>query len=408
MGERYHHRKRKMKIVLLTHPTFMHSKSMPRFAAMLKSGYEKLGYDVSTLSPSPLFFKLGKWLPKIAKWLGYIDQYIIFPARLRILFAVKKPRNTVFVFCDQALGPWVPILKKYPHVIHVHDLLALKSALGYEKTNKTSWSGILYQKYIRKGFEQGKNFISISKKTKQDLQSLSNINPIVSEVIYNGLNYPYLPLPKNTVENIFETNSIKLSHKAYLFNIGGNQWYKNRLGLFYLYQHYVRRCDVCLPLVIVGPPANNEEKAVIDKIREFDKSADVVFYSDIGVELLNALYSGARCLLFPSHEEGFGWPIIEAQACGTCVLTTDSAPMNEIAGKHSLLFSSTEGFRDGHIDDWAHENAKKLLDFLRLDEYSTQQLEQKCTDWAANFSEDNTLKAYLSVYEKSMEQHRQS
>ena len=120
------------------------------------------------------------------------------------------------------------------------------------------------------------------------------------------------------------------------------------------------------------------------------------------------MYSGARCLLFPSHEEGFGWPIIEAQACGTCVLTTDSAPMNEIAGKHSLLFSSTEGFRDGHIDDWAHENAKKLLDFLRLDEYSTQQLEQKCTDWAANFSEDNTLKAYLSVYEKSMEQHRQS
>lgn len=63
--------------------------------------------------------------------------------------------------------------------------------------------------------------------------------------------------------------------------------------------------------MIVGLFVNNEEKVVIDKIREFDKFVDVVFYFDIGVVFLNVLYFGVWCLLFLSYEEGFGWFIIE-------------------------------------------------------------------------------------------------
>ena len=52
----------------------------------------------------------------------------------------------------------------------------------------------------------------------------------------------------------------------------------------------------------------------------------------VGNEALAALYSGAELLLFPSLEEGFGWPIIEAQASGCRVVTTGKAPMTEVGG----------------------------------------------------------------------------
>lgn len=49
-------------------------------------------------------------------------------------------------------------------------------------------------------------------------------------------------------------------------------------------------------------------------------------------EELQSLYSHALALIFPSLEEGFGWPIVEAQACGCPVITTARPPMNEVAG----------------------------------------------------------------------------
>ena len=392
-----------MKIVLFSHPSFMKSKSMPRFASMLEAGYKSLGYEVSVYSPKPFFYKLSKLIPKSAKWLGYIDQYIIFPAQIKAYIVFNKPIETVFVFCDQALGPWVPLVKNYPHAIHVHDLLALKSALGLVKINKTKWTGRLYQRFIKNGFEKGRCFISISKKTTNDLEELSNIKPTISEVVFNGLNYPYKRISENLVQEQFSRNNIHLNYKGYLFNIGGNQWYKNRLGLIYLYKYYVMSIELPLPLVILGPKASNKEQEILSEISTANKSARVLFLKDIDAMLLNALYSGARCLLFPSHEEGFGWPIIESQSSGTCVLTTDSAPMNEIAGDHSILFSSTENYRDNNIDVWAKENTKLLLEFLMLPKSKIMELEKKSIGWAENFSEQHTLDKYLTIYKKMFE-----
>jgi glycosyltransferase involved in cell wall biosynthesis len=54
-------------------------------------------------------------------------------------------------------------------------------------------------------------------------------------------------------------------------------------------------------------------------------------------ELLEALYSTAMVLLYPSRFEGFGWPIIEAQACGCPVICSDHEPMSEVGGDAAML-----------------------------------------------------------------------
>ena len=149
-----------MNIVIFSHPAFLKPQSMPRFANMLKTAYEQRGHIVSMWSPQACIYNL---LPQGAysKWAGYIDQYILFPRWVRKQLK-KQSAGTLYVFADQALGPWVPLVKHLPNVVHVHDLLALRSALGYIPENPTSLTGKLYQRYIRRGFKQAKHFTYVN------------------------------------------------------------------------------------------------------------------------------------------------------------------------------------------------------------------------------------------------------
>jgi len=97
-----------MNIVLFSHPAFTNSQSMRRFARMLEQAYLARGHKVQVWSP-----KAGvcKWVPcrRLAKLAGYVDQHLLFPLWMRKQLKVQPP-DTLFVFCDQALGPWVPLV----------------------------------------------------------------------------------------------------------------------------------------------------------------------------------------------------------------------------------------------------------------------------------------------------------
>lgn len=151
-----------MNLVFFTHPAFLGHQSMPRFAKMLEDGMKQRGHSVARWSPRPRLFALPS--PRaLRKWLGYIDQYFLFPIEVRSRIKDTIP-DTLFVFADNALGPWVPLVKNRFHVIHCHDFLAQKSALGQISENPTSWTGRLYQKFIRRGYSTGKiSFLSLKK-----------------------------------------------------------------------------------------------------------------------------------------------------------------------------------------------------------------------------------------------------
>ncbi|MEO6722051.1 MAG: hypothetical protein ABIN67_16920, partial [Ferruginibacter sp.] len=131
---------------------------MPRFASMLADGMKQRGHTVEIWSPRPFFFRMSLF-GKLRKWMGYLDQYLLFPLEVRLRLK-KNKHQELYVFSDQALGPWVPLVSKYPHVIHCHDFLAQRSALGEIPENNSPWTGKRYQAYIRRGFRKGENFIS--------------------------------------------------------------------------------------------------------------------------------------------------------------------------------------------------------------------------------------------------------
>ena len=386
-----------MNIVLFSHPAFLNSQSMPRFAHMLKQSYIARGHHVQLWSPQPKLFAL---VPKgrLSKWAGYVDQYLLFPLWVRQQLK-HQLADTLYVFCDQALGPWVPLVTHKPHVVHVHDLLALRSALGDVPENPTGWSGKLYQRYIRNGFRQAKHFISISNKTRDDLHLFGRVTPSISEVVYNGLNYPYSPMPQNEATQALENAGFTVKQEGILLHLGGSQWYKNLAGVIRIYIEYAKREENPLPLWCVSP---NPNASIQMLLKEVPPQGQVLFVQGIDNPILQAAYSLARAFIFPSLAEGFGWPIIEAQACGCPVITTNAAPMNEIGGAAATyipVFKMTE-----NPQQWAQQAATTLKNLLTISETQRQALVKEGIANAARFNADGAIEGYLSVYRQVLNQ----
>jgi glycosyltransferase involved in cell wall biosynthesis len=78
-----------------------------------------------------------------------------------------------------------------------------------------------------------------------------------------------------------------------------------------------------------------------DVIARHDLADHVIELGHVEDKILPALYSAAEAFVFPSLHEGFGLPVLEAMACGTPVLTSNTSALPEIAGDAALLVDPT-------------------------------------------------------------------
>jgi len=380
-----------MRIVFFTHPSFLGSQSMPRFAKMLADGMRERGHQVEVWSPEAKIYNLPI-AKSLKKWAGYIDQFVLFPTLVKKKLKVED-KSTLFVFTDHALGPWVPLVSNRDHVIHCHDFLAQRSANNEITENRTSNSGEKYQAYIRQGYQKGKNFISVSKKTKEDLQRFMKTTPLISEVVYNGLNPAFKQLEVDECRSaIGKAIGVDLS-KGYILHVGGNQWYKNRVGVIEVYEAWRKANSGNIPLIMLGavPNARLNEKYCSSPYK-----GDIYMLSGKDDLFVHQAYSGAQVFLFPSLAEGFGWPIAEAMACGVPVITTGEAPMTEVGGDAAYYIAR----KQDDDEKWAENAAQMLQTVLSL---STVEREQRIVVGIENckrFNLTNALNQIENIYKQ--------
>jgi glycosyltransferase involved in cell wall biosynthesis len=148
----------------------------------------------------------------------------------------------------------------------------------------------------------------------------------------NALNYPYrrigaaLALARLAELPGFDTAT------PFVLNVGSNLRRKNRPAVL----HAVAAVRSAWPgrIVFAGEPLSAELRLLARELRISDRVVEVVKPSN---EVLEALYNQALALHFPSRFEGFGWPVIEAQACGCPVICSDREPLSEVAGGAAIL-----------------------------------------------------------------------
>jgi len=332
----------------------------------------------------------------LAKWAGYFDQYLLFPRQMRAAMH-HDPADTLYVFCDQALGPWMPSAVHRPHVVHCHDLLALRSALGDIAVHPTGATGRLYQRYIRRGFRQARHFISISAQSRADLHAFGGVRPLTSEVVHNGLNHPYRPLSADEAQVRLRERGLAVDARRCLLHVGGGQWYKNAVGVVHLYAQYARGVlssgGPVPPLWMVSPPP---DAPLRDALASVPDGAEVRFLGGLDVDALEAAYAYALAFLFPSHAEGFGWPIVEAMACGCPVITTDAAPMREVGGEAASYLPRLQGVQE--MAQWSRAGARLLARVLARTPAERDRARAAGLANAARFGADAAIERYLEIY----------
>lgn len=372
-----------MKILLIGNYAKDHQFSMQKFSACLKQGLLQQGHQVRILQPQAVFGRpFESTVTGIAKWLGYIDKYLLFPLSLR----KSAHWADIIHICDHSNAIYVPHIKKYAHVVTCHDLMAVRSALGeFEENNQVGKAGQLQQQWILKGLQAASNIASVSNATKQDVIRLAKQPSDNVTVIHNGLNYAFNPVAKEQALALLAKYGIA-ENMRFLLHVGGNQWYKNRKGLLAIFNRIIRqRSDTDLKLVMAGKPLTDELHRLI---RQYDLQDKVVELTEPSTEDLCALYSLTTAFIFPSLCEGFGWPIIEAQACNALVFTSNREPMTEVGGDAAIYI-------DPEDPDQA---ASTIIDVLVNDNLVDRTLNANVPN-LLQFSTELMVKKYLSLYQ---------
>lgn len=366
-----------MKILLVGNYLIDRQQSMQRFASVLEEGLKEAGHEVRLIRPEAYFGKLKPGSSGLGKWLGYIDKYLIFPFLLKR--AVKW--TDIVHICDHSNAMYVRNVKFRPHLVTCHDMIAIRSALGELPEYQVKWTGRILQRWVINGLEHARYIASVSAATQLDLQRIGRILPSRTKVIYNGLNYLYSRMDREQALKRLELLGIDSNH-SFMLHVGSALPRKNRLGVLKIFYSLIRLAQLTdTYLIFAGASIDSD---LNELIRLYGLSSRVISLTNVDNEDIRALYSLATALVFPSLHEGFGWPIIEAQACGCPVFTSNRAPMTEIGGDAAV-----------YIDPEQAEDASRIIaeHWGELDAISCRGLEN-----ANQFTTSTMINNYLHCY----------
>jgi len=327
-------------ILLIGNYPLDRQQSMQRFAMMMLNGLTAAGISAELIQPEPFFGRLRFAGSFIAKWLAYLDKFVLF----RLTLAKKlRERPSLVHICDHSNAMYARGIRGIPVVVTCHDLLAVRGALGEQTDSPASATGRVLQRWIVRGLENCTAIACVSEATLVDAWRLVARNqgkPALEQVTL-GLSYPYRELPAEEARARLAKFPQLGAGAQFVLHVGSNLHRKNREGVLRIFA----RCQTKWKgwMVFAGDPLSPSLRSLS---RELGISDRIVEVPNAGSDLLEALYNRATALLFPSTFEGFGWPIAEAHACGCPVLCTNREPMIEVAGSAGLFHSldDEEGF----------------------------------------------------------------
>ena len=239
---------------------------------------------------------------------------------------VRKNRPDIFFAPDTKL-PW-GLPKRMKKIVTVHDLAVFKYPETYQKSRVLYWR-LLFSSSVHRA----DRVVVISESTKRDVQELFRISEDKISVIYNGVGAEFKPLGDSDRCDIIRAK-YSLPEKYILF-VG---IFSPRKNLGRLIEAFAELRQAGLPhkLVIAGETGWKFHQD-LSLVEELGLSEEIHFPGYIDEADLPYLYSLADVLAYPSIYEGFGLPLLEAMACGTPVVASQTSAMPEVVGAAGLL-----------------------------------------------------------------------
>lgn len=277
--------------------------------------------------------------------------------------------NTAPIYCD------------IPLMLTLHDIIFLEPR---DKQNHSLYQnmGWLYRRLVvPRILDKCRRIITVSNFEKGNIIKKLHIPEKRMAMIYNGYNEWFCPLTDS--KGVYKKY---MSDKGFLFFLGNTDPKKNTERTLVAYSKYLEKSEVKRPLLM----ADLDREYLNDIIRRngIENIESRIFMPGyIPNSDLPYIYNAAFAFLYTSLRESFGIPLLEAMACGTPVITSNTSSMPEIGGPEAILVNPEKS-----------EEIAEMLLRLETDAQFYQKQKEVGLARAKLFSWRNTAEQLLEVY----------
>jgi glycosyltransferase involved in cell wall biosynthesis len=359
---------------------------------------------------------IGRYLRNLVYELGKIDNKNDY-----YLFLLKKnkdisiPNNFIKVEADigwygaseqirfpKLLNSYKLDLVHFPHfnvpffyrgrfIVTIHDLIHQHFNLNRSTTlnpvlHKVKKIG--YSQVFSHAVSHAQRIITPSEYVKKELEDTWNVDQDKIFVTHEGvddnivnLNKIYSPVTFETLKNKFNISG------EYLFYVGNAHPHKNIDRLIRVFEELNRNYPN-LKLVLSGKNNYFWEQAIKDLPEEMKHN--LIYTGFITESELVALYKNCLAYIFPSLEEGFGIPMLEAFECGAPVVASKIGTLKEV-GKDACLYFDPENEQD------MIKTIKRVIDASELRKELVKKGKKRVMDFSWEKLANQTLEIYRSV-----------
>ena len=229
-----------------------------------------------------------------------------------------------------------------PTIVTLHDvmeyiyLLDEKYPLSWGKNRSLRYLlyNLRYRFYLkamyRVFFKRAVQIITVSKNSAADIEKHLKIPRKRISVIYHGVDPEYLsnkPKPR--------------SQRFFTLMLGGDSYQKNPQVAIKAWSLVGEKLRQRFPLKILGF-CGSENSPLLEAIQKYGLKNEIDIQPWVDQNVILNAFRNAALFLFPSRYEGFGFPLIQAMACGTPFITTNRASIPEVIGDAGLVYEPND------------------------------------------------------------------
>jgi glycosyltransferase involved in cell wall biosynthesis len=271
-----------------------------------------------------------------------------------------------------------PLLCPVPYVLTVHDILH-ESYPEFFPGRLRRLMSMLYPLSARRAAR----VLTVSEFSRQELIRLYRLPPERVVCCHNGVGPEFQVLEERAARAVVERYGVE---GPFVLFVGRIEPRKNLSGLIQAMERLAGQ-GAHLPLVVGMKDALFEEH--YERTTQGRGSARVIFTGKVPQEDLPAFYNTATLTAYPSFAEGFGLPVLEAMACGSPVVTSNTTSLPEVAGDAALL-----------VDPHDTESLAQAMHRVLTDQDLARRLRHKGLERTALFNWEQSARRTLEVYQE--------
>lgn len=287
---------------------------------------------------------------------GNICHHVLWPSNRWLSISTSLPIALLRSKVDLFHATYIPpLFSPVPYVFTLLDISMFVHPELYPSAVR--WR---LQRLVGRGLRHARLIVCISQYTQDSAIEALNLPRERFLTIPLGVREIFHPIAQEQTRPVLRQKY--QIEKPYLLFVGSFVPRKNIVRILEAFHRFRQEAKSDLQLVLVGRKAWGVDE-INTAIKQWRLHDSVIQLHDVTDHDLPILYSGSEMFVFPSLDEGFGFPVLEAMACGSPVLTSNLTSLPEVAGDAALLVDpcSVEDIASGMYSLFSNSTLRTTL-----------------------------------------------